>query len=116
MVLFVDLDETLTQGWERVEEAWDDDEAHRKFVALCASFGRLDAAGKRYSKVRDSDPKRREVAEAQIERVLKQAMATLELTKTEPNPAPKRRLMWVALAVASLLVGFALYLWLDAQT
>lgn len=110
-----DIDETLETAWRKAEEAWDDDEVHRKFVALCVTLGRLEVAGGRYRDIRDNDPERRAAAEQRIEWVLAQAMATLELTKTEPDPRPRRRLFWVALAVATLLVGAALWVWLDAQ-
>ncbi len=110
-----DVEETLETAWQKAEEAWDDDEAHRKFVALCVAFGRLEVAGGRYRAIRDSDPQRRAAAEERIEWVLAQAMATLELTKSEPDPRPKRRLLWVALVVAAALVGTALWVWLDAQ-
>jgi len=110
-----DADDPLEAAWRRAEEAWDDDEVHRKFVALCVALGRLEVAGRRYRTIRDTDPARRAVAEQRIEWVIAQAMATLELTKTDPDPRPRRRLFWVALLVAATLVGAALWVWLDAQ-
>ncbi|MBW2460321.1 MAG: hypothetical protein JRH11_01660, partial [Deltaproteobacteria bacterium] len=40
-------------AWNEVEGAWDDRDAHKRFVALCQSLGRLPEAGRRYREVRE---------------------------------------------------------------
>ena len=110
-----ELDEALEAAWARAEAEWDDDDAHRKFIALCASFGRLDAAGGRYRAVRESDPERAEVAKKQIDRIVAHAMATLQVTRTEPSERPRRSLLFAALVLMIGLLSIALWIWLDAQ-
>ena len=99
--------------WENVKENWDSDETHRKFIALCASLGQLETAGRYYRAIRDSDESKREMAQKQIEQILSQAMSRLELTKTEPQTNPKRILFFVGLGVFSILILAALWIWLE---
>lgn len=110
-----ELDDALEAAWARAEAEWDDDDAHRKFIALCAGFGRLDAAGGRYRAVRESDPERAEVAKKQIDRIVAHAMATLQVTRTEPSERPRRSLLLAALVLMIGLLSIALWVWLDAQ-
>ena len=100
----------IEQAWEKLLGAWSDQEAHRKFIALCSSLGRLKEAGMRYREVREgSDPERRAQAERQIDRLLGVAMQSLESIRTPPPARTRRVLVFVALLVASLLVGGALW-------
>lgn len=100
-------DEPYERAWQEVEAEWADDAAHRRFIALCASRGRLAEAGKRYRQVCERDPARREQASARLQAVLGAAFATLDLSRS--RPAPRRsRLFWAACGLALGLCGFVL--------
>ena len=109
-----DMTPALESAWAKVDEAWDDEAAHEKLVALCASLGRLDFAGRRYRSVRERDPARAEQAQKSIDRIVVLAMQTLELHRDPPPPSPKRVLFPVAMLLVAALVGTALWVWLDA--
>ena len=109
-------EEALEAAWETVLESWDDDDAHRKLIALCQSFGRLDFAGAHYRAIaNDEKDARHAVAKKQIDRILAAAMATLETTKTEPSPAPRRNVMLFALVMATALIMLAIWVYLEAH-
>ena len=108
--------DALEAAWEKVLEDWAEDEAHRKFVALCQSFGRLDFAGSHYREIaNDEKDERQPVAKKQIDRILAAAMATLETTKTEPSPAPRRKVMLFALIMAIALIMLAIWVYTEAH-
>lgn len=89
--------------WQRVAGAWDEPAAHRRFLVLCQSLGRLDQAGRRYREVRDREPERRADAERRLDEILALAMQSLAALKTEPPP---KRPLWLVLLAA--LVGGAI--------
>ena len=108
--------DALEAAWEKVLEEWDDDDSHRKLIALCQSFGRLDFAGSRYREIaNDEGDERHLVAKKQIDRILAAAMATLETTKTEPSPAPRRKVLLFALLMATALILFAMWVYTEAH-
>ena len=97
-------------AWDEVEARWDDPAAHKAFVGLCHSLGRLPEAGRRYRAVRDGDPERSAEAHRQIDHLLTLAMRTLELTRTPPPTGRgKRRVLYFAVGVAATLIGVALW-------
>jgi hypothetical protein len=108
------VDLGLDAAWSDVEARWDDEDAHKAFVARCVATGRLPEAGRRYREVRDRDPSRRESAAAHIDRLLSLATRNLELTRSPPpdSASMRRRLFFVALGVCLVLVGVALWAWL----
>jgi hypothetical protein len=110
-------EEPVQAAWDRLLETWDDRGAHRKFVALCASLGRLGDAGKRYRAVRDDDPEpaRRDEARAQIDRLFGVAMQSLEALKTPPRTRPPT---WLYIAAGLLLTALVSgsILWLLAAS
>lgn len=111
-----DVAPALESAWAKVDGSWDDEAAHEKLIALCASLGRLDFAGRRYRAVREGDPARAERAQKSIDRIVVLAMQTLELHR-DPVPAnPKRVLLPVAMLVVAAMVGTALWVWLDAAS
>ena len=92
-----------------MDRAWEDPEAHRRFLALSSTLGRLDVAGARYRATRDANPARRELAEAQIGKLLGLALASLGTLKSTPLPNARR---WVnVLGVALALTLAALAAW-----
>ena len=109
-----DVDEALATAWAKVEAEWSDDAAHDKLVALCASLGRLDFAGKRYRAIRESEPDKAARADQSIDRIVALAMQTLVDHREEPPPSPKRVLLPVAILFTALMAGTALWVWLDA--
>ncbi len=101
-------------AWAELEAHWDDPDAHKRFLALCLTFGRLPDAGARYRKVKEQDPARAERAGQQLEAVL--AAATIALYESK-SPAPQKhnRLNVFAIAVAATLVIAALWAWLHSR-
>ena len=102
----------LDEAWARVEERWDDREAHRKFVGLCSTLGRLPEAGRRYREVRDNhpDPERRAEAERHIDRLLGFAMQSLEVMRTEPPRRARGLLLFIAFVLTVGMIGIASWL------
>lgn len=92
-------DESLEEAWAHLEESWDEDDAHKRFIAVCDAIGRLDEAGARYRAVREADPARAAEAARRIDQIVVRALATLHAQRVEPPAAPRRRLLWVAAAV-----------------
>lgn len=96
----------IDEAWARVEADWGDEEAHRRFVAVCVALDRLPEAGKRYRLVRETDPFRREAASTQIDKLI--ALATQQLQDTRVGPsgaAHKRTLTWAAFFIMLMLMG-----------
>ncbi len=92
-------DETLEEAWAAVDEGWDDDDAHKRFIAVCDAIGRLDEAGARYRAVKESEPERAEEAQRRIDQVVTRALLTLQSQRVEPSDEPRRRLFWVSVVV-----------------
>jgi len=97
-------DETLEDAWTAVDEDWEDDDVHKRFIAVCDALGRLDEAGARYRAMKESDPERAEEAERRIGQILTRALATLQSQRVEPTDAPRRRLFWVSTVVFLAIV------------
>lgn len=102
----------IEDAWSSLEERWDDAEAHRKFIALCATLDRLPEAGRRYREVRDGDPERRETAEHQIDRLLALAMQSLATARTPPPDTARARriLLFVAFVLTVGMIALTSYL------
>lgn len=99
-------DDTLEDAWSAVDEAWDDDDVHKRFIAVCDALGRLDEAGARYRAIRESDPERADEAKRRIDQIVTRALATLQSQRVEPTDAPRRRLFWVSVVVfLGILLG-----------
>ena len=99
----------IDEAWDRVLTHWDDDEAHRKFIALCATLGRLDFAGTRYRKIRDTEPERAEQASSQIDRLLSHAMKNLEPLRTQAPRRAKGVVLLVAFVITAALLGLTVW-------
>jgi hypothetical protein len=108
-------EDAIEIAWQQVEAAWDDDAAHRRFIALCEGVGALAEAGRLYRAVRDTDPTRSTSAEKRIDSVLAAAMRSMELSRAGPptRPSLARTLSRVvalgviALALMALLRGIS---------
>ncbi|MFK7991763.1 MAG: hypothetical protein AB8I08_37445 [Sandaracinaceae bacterium] len=104
-------DDPIDTAWIEVEANWTDEGAHKRFLMLCQGLDRLSEAGTRYRAVKDADPERREVAEAQIDRLLGLAMQQLQVLKTEPKRrSGKMVLLLLAVGVSGSMIATALML------
>ncbi len=104
-------DDPIEAAWAQVEAKWDDDAAHKKFIALCATLGSLDAAGRRYRAIREAKGPRADSAERRIGQVLGMAMQNMELHREPPSEAPRRWILFLGLFLATLMVGTVAFLW-----
>ena len=104
-----DLEAAIETGWEEVIARWEDEAAHQRFLALCMSLSRLDAAGTRYRKAKEEDPSRAEIADSQINRILGLAMQNMASTEQSTQPAINTRVIrWVLYGIAfCMLLGSA---------
>ena len=91
------------RAFAEVEAHWDQEAAHRKFIAFCRVQGALAEAGRRYRAVRDGDPTRREAACRWIDAVLAAAMQNMEVLRTE-KPRRSKKLTWVVVAASVCLM------------
>lgn len=107
-------EDPVEQAWSRVQSAWEDDEAHRRFLKICLALDRLPEAGWRYRKVQETDPTRKDDAERRIEALI--SVATEKLTETRADKfqqeAPKRNLTMFAFILMGALMGVAIWLML----
>ncbi|RLB46374.1 MAG: hypothetical protein DRJ42_27795 [Deltaproteobacteria bacterium] len=98
-------------AWNEVEAAWKDRDAHKRFVVLCQSLGRLPEAGRRYREVREGGEEgRRADAQREIDAILTMAMSTLEAIRTPPRERPRVLVLFIALAVAVALMASVSFL------
>jgi hypothetical protein len=101
----------IEEAWAQVETDWKSEEAHRRFVGLCAALDRLPDAGKRYREVRETDPSRREDAIKRIDTLI--ALAAQQLQDTRVGPVAtqhKRTLTWAAFFIMLVLMGAGILL------
>lgn len=102
------LPSALTDAWAQLLDNWDDQDAHRRFVALCQTLGALAYAGGQYRSVCEQRDEREPMARRQIDAVV--AAAALELmnfktpSETRRNPLP----LIIALIVSSSFVVYTL--------
>jgi hypothetical protein len=98
---------SLEGAWEAVERAWDDDVAHRRFIAFCSATGALAEAGRRYRELGDRDPTRRGRAQEQLGAVMGAAMLSLQNTR-EPPRVRRSRLWWAVCGACLAICGYAI--------
>jgi hypothetical protein len=101
---------SIARAAEALEARWQDDAAHRSFIALCSAHGALAEAGRYYRTVRDRDPARRQEAERRLNAVLGAAIAGLDAQRAEARAARrprKSRLFWLVCGVGLALLGCA---------
>jgi hypothetical protein len=95
-------------AWAELQAHWDEDRAHRKFIAFCAAQGALSEAGKRYRAVRDGDESRAADAKKRIDAVLASAMQSMEGLRTA-RPRRTGRLKALALGMCVCMALGALF-------
>lgn len=94
-------------AWTRALTDFSDDDAHRQFLAVAQSLGKLPEAGRRYRLELENaqDDTRRAQAQAQIDRLLILAMSTMGALKAPPDSGRTRvMLMWGAFALMLVLI------------
>jgi hypothetical protein len=99
----------LASAWASVERDWENDNAHRRFLALCAACDQLSEAGKRYRQVRDEDPARAAEAKRRIDGLLALATEQLLRQKTPPPTKSTPRLTFIAIGITAAIVGMTLW-------
>jgi hypothetical protein len=102
---------TDDEAWALVVAAWEDEAAHRRYLARFTDFDGLAVAGRRYKAVLDARPKD-EVAQRMRADVVKKATAygLAALPRTPPptvSPLGKRIRMGVALSLGSVVAWLA---------
>ena len=100
-------EEVIQSAWEALMASWDNDDAHRKFLALCESVGRLDAAGQRYREVAESQGPRAEDAKKRIDQLVVRAMANMQALRHEPSPRPRSVVLVLAVVLLVVMLTFA---------
>lgn len=110
-VLFLALVDPIDEAWARVEAEWGNEDAHRRFVGVCVALDRLPEAGRRYRRVREADPTRRDDAAKQIDTLIVLATQQLQDTRVQPTHTEhKRTLTWAAFFIMLALMGAGLLL------
>ncbi len=95
----------LNEEFQKLLSEWDDDAAHKRFLLLAESLGKIGEAGRLYRSVQ-SDPAHGERAEKGIHQVLARAMASL---RHEPVAAtPSQVVRNVGIAIGTVLILFAM--------
>ena len=93
----------LEAAWQVVVDKWDDKAAHDKLLALVAQTDSFAWAAARY-KQRAGDP----VADAQLERIRKSAIATMfakGARPRDPGPPYKRTMMIFGVLLVMMVLG-----------
>lgn len=99
--------EAVLSAWDALEASWDSDDAHRKFLALCESFNRLDAAGQLYRNVAESPGPRAKDAKTRIDQLMVRAMANMQALRAEPNSRPRSFVLLLGIVLVVILLSFA---------
>lgn len=102
----------IEAGWEKLRGAWEDPEAHRRFIGLATGLGVLPLAGARYRATLDAEPEKAALAQRGIDKILSVALGQMELNRTPARPPPRRALFLIALLLSTGLVGAALWAYL----
>jgi hypothetical protein len=104
------LPEDLGHAWEAVRADWQSEARHAAFIELCAQQRRLPDAGALYRGVKEREPERAEQAERQLQRIMARALVMLAQQAPQPvAPNARRVVMLLAVVVAGLLMGSAIF-------
>ncbi len=107
--------------WKKVEEAWDDDACHTRFIDEASALGALDLAAARYRKrLRSSDGNDDPRAQAGLDRaarlVLSQNVAPSRDEGAAVLGSAARTLKWVGVVAAAALLGATVWVLFIAMT
>lgn len=110
------LPEAIEQTWRQVIADWDNPQAHRAFLTLCAAHHALPEAGKRYRRLRDQDPARAADAQRHIDNVLAMAMQSLDGTRIPASTHRTRARLTLASGLLMLLMLVtSIVLWMQQR-
>ena len=108
-----DNDASLRLAWKKLESEWQDENAHKRFIALAQTLKRLDFAGKCFREVKEKDASRAERAQQSIDAIVTAAMANMHLQQPTFNRDDiavwRRRLTFVAVAVMIIIMAVAVF-------
>jgi hypothetical protein len=93
----------IDAAWDKLQVDWQSDEAHRRFIALCATHGALGEAGSRYRALRDAEPARSAEIELRLKAVMAAALAQMSNART-PRPRAHNRMMWLMVGACGFVV------------
>ncbi|HTU63217.1 MAG TPA: hypothetical protein VMF89_32375 [Polyangiales bacterium] len=93
----------IDAAWDKLQADWQSDEAHRRFIALCALHGALGEAGSRYRAAREADPARSADVERRLAAVMAAALEQLSNARTKPRE-PTKRAMWLMVGICGFIV------------
>lgn len=99
------VSEAVTTAFAHLLEHWDDEQAHRRFIALCQTLGALSYAGGQYRHICDQHDAREPMARRQIDAVVASAAAEL-FSQRQPTP-PRAPI----LLIVSVIVSGAAFLY-----
>jgi hypothetical protein len=103
--------EAIEEAWGEVLEAWDSEDAHKRFIAVCDVLGRLDEAGSRYRAIQEAEPEKSADAERRIDQIVARALATLHAGRSEPGArGPRRWLLFAAVLFFVAIVGATVWM------
>ena len=94
-------------AWNKLQADWQSDDAHKRFIALCAAHDALDEAGRLYRAARERDPKLRDDVERRLNAVMAAALDQLTRTRT-PRRARAKRSMWLMVGACGFFVIYAI--------
>lgn len=99
----------LDEAFAALLADFDNDELHKRFLALAQATGRLPDAGRRYRELKDAEPARAAAVQKRLDALLAVALADLAQRRPVRDDRPKQRLFWVALGVALFIAASAIY-------
>ena len=105
------IDAAFEALWKSVLDRWDEERAHRAFLAYCQTTDQLAEAAARYRGMK-GDRDRSGVAQQRLNSIAVIALAQLEATRTR-LPRPGRSLAVVATVFALTAVGLMIRLLLS---
>ena len=98
----------LDEAFAVVLADWDSDEAHKRFVVLAQTTGRLAEAGKRYRDLKDREPEKPGL-QKRLDALVAAALADLATRRPKRDDRPRQRVFWVAVGVTLMIVATALW-------
>jgi hypothetical protein len=106
----------VAAAFRELERDWASNDAHRRFIKLCAMHGALDEAGRSYRALRDADPARADEAGRRLNDVTQAAIEQLSLARTVRPATRGRRMMWLMVGVCGVVVIRAFLALLHARS
>jgi hypothetical protein len=96
----------IDASWNKLQADWQSDDAHRRFIALCALHGALGEAGSRYRTLRETSPELAPDVDRRLNAVMAAALEQLERARTKPRERGKRA-MWLMVGACGFVVIYA---------